>query len=82
MEDRKKKDLCIKCGKKGYWARECKEPDPEQKNDKGKVVGMMRLMGGISHRTRLAFKVEIWKGDNWISIKILLNFGAERNFII
>jgi len=23
---------------------------------------MMRLMGGISHRTRLAFKVEVWKG--------------------
>ncbi len=82
MEERKKKDLYIKYGKKKYWARECKESDPEQKNDKKKVVGMMRLMGGISHRTRLAFKVEVWKGDSWISIKVLLDSGAERNFII
>ncbi len=59
MEERKEKDLYIKYGKKGYWAREYKKSDPEQKNDKGKVVGIMRLMGGILHRTRLVFKVKI-----------------------
>ena len=38
-------------------------------------------MGGISYRTRLTFKIEVWKSDSWISIKALLDFGAERNFI-
>ena len=59
MEERKEKDLYIKYDKKGYWAREYKEPDPEQRNNKGKVVGIIRLIGGIPHRTRLAFKVEV-----------------------
>ncbi len=82
MEERKKKDLYIKCGKKGYWARECKKSDSEQRNDKGKVVGMIRLMSGTLHRTRLVFKVEVWKGDSWIPTKVLLDSGVERNFII
>ncbi len=82
MKERKKKDLYIKCGKKRYWARECKELDPEQRNDKEKVVSIIRLINSISYRTRLAFKVEVQKGDSWISIKALLDSGAERNFII
>ncbi len=45
-------------------------------------MSMIRLMGDISYRTRLAFKIEVWKGDSWIPIKILLDSGAERNFII
>ncbi len=44
-------------------------------------MSIIRLMGGIPHRIRLAFKVEIWKDNNWISIKVLLDSGAERNFI-
>jgi len=82
MEERKEKDLYIKYGKKAYWARECKESDPEQRNDKGKVINIMRLMGGTPYRTRLIFKVEVWKDDSWIFIKVLLDSGAERNFII
>ncbi len=47
MEERKKKNLYIKCGKKEYWAREYKESNPEQKNNKRKVVDMIRLMNNI-----------------------------------
>ena len=42
---------------------------------------MMRLINSIPYRTRLVFKVEIWKDNSWIFIKILLDSGAERNFI-
>ena len=59
MEERKEKDLYIKYNKKKYWARECKKPDPEQRNNKGKVINIIRLISDISHRTRLAFKIEI-----------------------
>ncbi len=81
MEERKKKDLYIKYDKKGYQAREYKEQDPGQKNNKRKIVDMIRLMGSTPHRTRLIFKIEIQKGDSWIPTKILLDSGAERNFI-
>ncbi len=64
MEECKEKNLYIKYNKKSYQARECKESDPEQKNNKRKVVNIMRLMGGTSHYIRLTFKVEVQKGDS------------------
>ncbi len=64
MKERKEKDLYIKYGKKRYQTRECKELDPEQKNNNKKIAGMIRLISGISYYTRLTFKIEVWKKDN------------------
>ncbi len=64
MEERKEKDLYIKYDKKGYWIREYKESDPEQRNDKGKIIDIIRLMGSIPHRIQLTFKIEVWKDNS------------------
>ena len=59
MEERKEKDFYIKYNKKGHQTREYKKLNPEQKNDKGKATGIIRLINNTSQRTRLTFKIEI-----------------------
>ncbi len=41
MKERKEKNLYIKYDKKRYQTREYKELDPKQRNDKGKIAGMI-----------------------------------------
>ncbi len=67
--------------KKNIGLANVKNQISSKKNNKGKVVDIIRLINSKSYRIRLIFKVEIWKNNNWIPTKILLNSGAERNFI-